>query len=431
MANTCNMPPQPPPNFNDTPTSVLTRIRSILHHTRQLQDEIVANIRPEDATFNNVLLPLAKDENDTIAVKKLFKFFSSTSTSEELRNASNASEALVGEFDSQTLMREDLFQLIDAVHRRQEKLDAESQLYLDQWHQGFLSSGLGIKDASDRRRFAEIQKELRELKVAYLKSLNASTGIWLTVEELDGLPIESLDSLKAGVEENTGKVWLPLKKPHLEHALRFVWNETTRRKIYIGHDNRCLDNVPRLKRTIILRDEAARLCGYLNHAEFSLEKKMAESTDFVNSFLNDIKESLTPIARLELNALLELKRADIETTKIAESSEIVPEKTGLFHIWDFNYYSNLIKVRAHSFDEKKFSEYFTLERSLAGMMSTFSRLFGLHFCEITSKQFPEFGRDHAMIWHPDVTVFTVWEDDGSCGEFLGYLYLDLFPRDHK
>jgi hypothetical protein len=39
---------------------------------------------------------------------------------------------------------------------------------------------------------------------------------------------------------------------------------------------------------------------------------MAESTGFVNDFINDIKERLTPIARRELNALFELKRADTE-----------------------------------------------------------------------------------------------------------------------
>ena len=64
------MPPQAPPNFCHTSTSVMAGIRAIIDHTRKLQDEIVASIRPEDATFNNVLLPLAEDENHTIALKK-------------------------------------------------------------------------------------------------------------------------------------------------------------------------------------------------------------------------------------------------------------------------------------------------------------------------------------------------------------------------
>jgi metallopeptidase MepB len=97
--------------------------------------------------------------------------------------------------------------------------------------------------------------------------------------------------------------------------MRFVRSGAVRQRIYVGHDNRGLDNVPRLKKRILLRDEAARLLGYPNHAECQLEEKMAESTDFVNAFLKDIKEKLTPIAKLELDALLNLKRAHIESTK--------------------------------------------------------------------------------------------------------------------
>jgi len=431
MANIFKRPPQAPPNFNHTPASVLAGTRSILENTRKLQDEIVANIRPEDATFNNVLLPLAEDENHTIATRKLFNFFSSTSPSEELRDASNLHEALVSDFDSQTLMREDLFQLVDAVFHRKENLDAESQFYLDQTYRAFLDNGLGIGDGNDRRRFTEIQTELRELRVAYLKSLNKTSGIWLTTQELDGLPKDSLASLKVGIEENAGKVWLPYKKPHFEHAIRFVRSGTTRQQIYIGHDNRCLDNVPRLKRTILLRDEAARLRGYPNHAEAKIEQNMSKSTEFVNDFINDLREGLTPIAKIELDKLMSLKRADIENMHIADTTGTDSEEIARFYHWDYGYYSNLDKVQTHSFNEKKFSEYFSLQTSLAGMMSTFSHLFGLQFCEISSQDFAEFGRDHVMTWHPDVTVFSVWEDVSNGGDFLGYLYLDLFPRDHK
>lgn len=41
------------------------------------------------------------------------------------------------------------------------------------------------------------------------------------------------------------------------------------------------------------------------------------------------------------------------------------------------------------------------------------------------------------VWHPEVTVFSVWDKKGledkidTKGSFLGYLYLDLYPRDNK
>jgi Zn-dependent oligopeptidase len=64
---------------------------------------------------------------------------------------------------------------------------------------------------------------------------------------------------------------------------------------------------------------------------------MAESTDFVNAFLKDIKEKLMPIAKVELDALLDLKRAHIESTKSKDASGVVPEEAGTFHFWDFSY----------------------------------------------------------------------------------------------
>lgn len=55
----------------------------------------------------------------------------------------------------------------------------------------------------------------------------------------------------------------------------------------------------------------------------------------------------------------------------------------------------------------------------------------LSICKISQEDFSEFGPDHVMTWHPDVIVFSVWEDAANGGDFLGYLYFDLFPRDHK
>jgi len=158
---------------------------------------------------------------------------------------------------------------------------------------------------------------------------------------------------------------------------------------------------------------------------------MTDSTDFVNAFISDIKERLTPIARFELDALSKLKHAGLGSMNTIDAAGNEVEKITRFHTWDFSFCNNLTKSRDHSFNEKKFSEYFSLERSLAGMMSTFSRLFGLQFIEITSDQFSEFGPEHVMTWHPEVRVFSVWEDSINGGEFLGYLYVDLFPRDHK
>lgn len=36
-----------------------------------------------------------------------------------------------------------------------------------------------------------------------------------------------------------------------------------------------------------------------------------------------------------------------------------------------------------------------------------------------------------IVWHKDVQIFSVWNDDEQGSGFLGYLYLDPFPREGK
>lgn len=37
----------------------------------------------------------------------------------------------------------------------------------------------------------------------------------------------------------------------------------------------------------------------------------------------------------------------------------------------------------------------------------------------------------APVWQKDVTVYEAWNSEDQGGEFLGYLYLDLYAREGK
>jgi metallopeptidase MepB len=41
------------------------------------------------------------------------------------------------------------------------------------------------------------------------------------------------------------------------------------------------------------------------------------------------------------------------------------------------------------------------------------------------------GKAEDIAWHEDVKIFSVWDDEGEGGGFVGYLYLDLHPRPGK
>lgn len=92
-----------------------------------------------------------------------------------------------------------------------------------------------------------------------------------------------------------GELWVPFKKPHFATVMKYAKSSNARQKLYVGNDNRCLDNVPRLKGIVLLRDEAARLLGYKNHAEYQIEVKMVTSKNFVSDFLEDLRDKLIPV----------------------------------------------------------------------------------------------------------------------------------------
>ena len=183
---------------------------------------------------------------------------------------------------------------------------------------------------------------------------------------------------------------------------------------------------------------------------------MVQSTHFIEDAIQELRDSVTPLAKLEIERLLQLKRVELQErtnekdetkpsprtetqdeakTKVDDSNKdnIITDlkKNSKLYLWDYSFYNNMAKAKEHSFDEKKFSEYFSLERTLAGMLSTYSRLFGLRFLEIPRGQYTQFGPYHIMTWHEEVLVYSVWNDGLGGGEFAGYLYLDLFPRDKK
>jgi metallopeptidase MepB len=56
-------PPQAPPMFTATPRSVIDDTKRLIEQSRKVQDQVVFGVQPEEASFANVLLPLAHDNN--------------------------------------------------------------------------------------------------------------------------------------------------------------------------------------------------------------------------------------------------------------------------------------------------------------------------------------------------------------------------------
>ncbi|KAI5285188.1 hypothetical protein KEM54_000762 [Ascosphaera aggregata] len=431
-------PPQFPPTFTGTPESVKRDTQVMLDDARAVVEKMVKEIEPEKATFQNVMVPQLDHENKMGLTNRVLGFYSSVSTDLDLRNASSEAEQSMEEYSIEISMRDDMFQIIKAIWEKELKnrtLDDEDYRILEKDYRAYLRMGLGIPAGPKRDRFKEIKMRLSQISIAFQKNLNEETNcLWFTRDELDGYPEDLLATLKVGNaeedgEENVGKYRLTFKYPEMFPALKYVKNSETRRKVFVSNEKKVPDNVALFKEAIVLRDEAARLLGYPNHAVFRLEDKMAKTADRVNKFLADLHKRLAPGAEAELAKLKQLKAEDLKSRGLEDQDD------GHYYLWDHRFYNRLQIEREFSIDQEAISEYFPIQTTIRSMLEIFEQLFGLQFVELKTKEerdaVAESGNGDDVVWHEDVNMFTVWDDEGEGGGFVGYFYLDLFPRDGK
>lgn len=215
--------------------------KSICEKTRKLLDKIAAEVTPETATFDNVLKPIAEDEDLAGLQNRIIGFYQAVSTDPALRDASSKAEELMDEFAIETSMREDIFKLVDAAFRKKEELglDPESLRLLERDRKSYITNGLGIPEGPDRERYKEIRKKLSTMQITFQKNLNEENGgIWFTPKQLEGVPQDVVDGFEKGTGANEGKLRFTFKYPDLFPVLKFALDSETRQKVFIENENK-------------------------------------------------------------------------------------------------------------------------------------------------------------------------------------------------
>ena len=168
------------------------------------------------------------------------------------------------------------------------------------------------------------------------------------------------------------------------------------------------------------------MLGYPNHASLKIEDKMAKTADTVNTFLNGLRKNLAAGGAQEMEKLREYKKKDTEARGAPFD--------GNLYMWDVAFYTRLIKEKEYSVDEGEISQYFALWPTFDGMLKIFEEVLGLQFSKLEKEDLVRLsptGKAGDCVWHEDVLIYSVWNEESAGGDFLGYLYLDMHPRDNK
>lgn len=411
-------PPQPVPSWNHSPQDVKRLTESLIANDRALQDKIGA-LKPDECNFNSVFLALAESENEFDTIAEPLSFYQNVSPSKELRDASNEAEVQIRDFGVESSMRLDVYQAkVNAEKNLKasgewDKLSPEEKRLVDKMILDGTRAGLALPE-KEREELTRLKKELSQVCLEFSKNFNEENAvITFTEEELKGVPKDVISGYIKRTEGDREVYDVTYKTPDIFPVLKFAENPGIRRRAYEGHESRLAINVPLLDRALELRRKIAKLLNYKTWADYITEVKMVKSAKGITDFLNDLEAKLRPVGIKERATLLEMKRKEHEAKGFPFDSE--------FYIWDYRYYDRKYIEESLKLDDMIVKEYFPVSVVVPSILSIYQNLLGVRFVEVKGST-----------WHPDVQQFAVWEKDATDESgFVGYCYLDLFPRASK
>jgi peptidyl-dipeptidase Dcp len=379
--------------------------------------EIEAIISEPEVSFENTVV--AMEKAGALLGRMLFVFYnkSSSDTSDEL-DAIEAEIApkLAAHQDAITLNPK-LFSRVDALFADKDllMLDPESAWLLERYHRDFVHAGAHL--TADEREVLKVYNErLSVLQTQFDQKQHTDVNdlaiVVQSLEELDGLSESQIATLSAAAESRglLGQWVIPMVNFSGHPLLASLTNRSLRERIMKnalskGGRANANDVTEIVKEVVGLRAQKAKLMGFKNHAEYVISDQTAQNPENVHAMLQRIAPAAVRNARLEAS--------DIQAA--------IDDEHGGFEVasWDWDLYTERVRLAKYNVDTEKFKPYFELERVLQdGIFFAATKLFGITFSE----------RRDLVAYHKDARVFEVHDEDGA---ELALFVFDAYARESK
>jgi len=406
------------PAFSEIlPEHVEPALDEVLKQAKSAVDNLLSTMKTP--TWETLIIPMEELDARIHQVWSPVSHLNSVMNSEELRAAYNACLPKLSEFGTELGQNEGLYKAYNAIAKSEQyhSLDVAQKKVIENSLRDFRLSGVELSQTK-RDQFKTISQSLSELTAKFEENVMDSTQSWqknITDEALlSGLP-ESVKAMAAQMAERANKSgWLfTLDFPSYLPLITNADNRSLREEVYTAFATRASDkginggqwdNTLVIAEILSLRHELANLIGFDNHAERSLETKMAESSQQVLDFLGDLATRSKPIAEKEFTELQDFAKENLEVNEM--------------EAWDMTYFSEKLRQQRYSISQEELKPYFPENKVVSGLFAVVNRLYGLNIVE----------RYDVDVWHPSVRFFDIFDESDA---LRGQFYLDLYARSHK
>jgi len=380
------------------------------------KEEIAEITKNQDSpNFENTIEALDYSGENLDRISSMFFNLNSAETNDRLQAIAQEVSPMMSEFSNDITLNEELFHKIKSVYnqRIQLALNPEQQTLLNKKFKSFSRNGANLKD-EQKAELRSIDKELSQLKLKFGENVLAETNSYQLhinkEKDLTGLPEGTKEAAKQIAKEQGKDGWIfTLDYPSYIPFMTYAENRSLREELAKAFGRKGFaDNNSNNEEIVLkianLRQSRAKLLGYMTHAHFVLEERMAKSPDNVMEFLNSLLEKAKPAAKKEFRRLEKFAK-ELDGIESLEK-------------WDSAYYSEKLKQSLYQLDEEQLKPYFKLENVINGAFKVAEKLFGLKFQPITTID----------VYHEDVMTYEVLDDRGN---FVSLFYADFFPRSGK
>ena len=380
------------------------------------QSEIDAIVKQRSMPdFDNTIAAMAYGGKDLSRVLNVFFPLLSANADDEMMEISARVMPKLSDFTTGITLNEALWERVKYVYDNRDKydLDDEDKMLLQNTYDSFVEAGANLQ-GEDRETYRRLSAELSSLTTDFGQNVlkeNRTYEVYLTAEDLAGLPQSVIDAAAQGAAEKgrAGEYRFTLDQPVYISFMKYSQRADLRKKMYMLYNGRNskgeFSNMELMPKIADLRRRIANLLGYKTYTEYALQHTMAKTPAGVYDLLDRLREAYTPAMKAEM----------AELTAFASQCE---GHDVTINPWDYSYYSNKLKAAKYSFDEEALRPYFPLDRVIDGVFGLATRLYGLHFTE----------NDSVDVYHPDVKAYDVTDESGK---YVGLLYTDFFPRATK
>ncbi|MCW8982010.1 MAG: M3 family metallopeptidase, partial [Altibacter sp.] len=391
----------------------LPAIEELIKKTKSEIETIATN--PMPPTFENTVEALEDSGRQLDRVTSIFFNLNSAETNDDIQKIAQEVSPLLSNFNNDLLLNKPLFERVKAVYEEKDslELDPEQQMLLDKQYKSFSRNGANLSE-KDKETLRKIDADLAKLKLTFGENVLAETNKFQLVitneEDLSGLPDGAKEAAAQTASEKGIDGWvITLDYPSYIPFMMYADKRELRKELAIafgakGFHNDKLDNQLNVLTIVNLRHQRAQLLGYISHAHFVLEERMAETPKKVQSFLLELLEKAKPAALREFS--------ELET--------FAKERDGIDKLqkWDGAYYAEKLKQERFNLDDEKLKPYFELKNVINGVFTVAERLYDLQFNPI----------DDIDVYHPDVKTYRVTDNNN---EPVAIFYADFHPRPGK